>query len=158
MRFLGVDYGRKRIGLALSDAGAELARPWVTVAAGPNPAASAKAVRTEIERFGRETLGDDPIEAVVVGLPRRLNGEDNEQTASARQFAAALGQASGLPVHLQDERLTSHEADMRLREHERDWRVRKRQLDAAAAAILLQDYLDSHPAKKSADVPSDLDL
>ena len=59
MRFLGVDYGRKRIGLALSDAGAELARPWVTVTAGPTPAASAEAVRTEIERFGRETLGDD---------------------------------------------------------------------------------------------------
>ena len=58
-------------------------------------------------------------------------------------------------MHLQDERLTSHEADMRLREHERDWRVRKRQLDAAAAAILLQDYLDNQPTKNPADVPSD---
>ena len=58
MRFLGVDYGRKRIGLALSDAGAELARPWVTVAAGPNPAASASVVQAAIDRFARETLGD----------------------------------------------------------------------------------------------------
>jgi putative holliday junction resolvase len=156
VRWLGVDYGRKRIGLALSDAGAELARPWLTVAGGPNPVASARVVQAEIERFVRDTLGEDRIDGVVVGLPRRLNGEDNAQTASARRFAAALGQASGLPVHLQDERLTSHEADMRLSEHERDWRVRKAKLDAAAAAIILQDYLDSHPAATPAGVRSDL--
>lgn len=142
MRFLGVDYGRKRIGLALSDVTGTLARPWETVVAGGTPAASAIAVRARVERFVRETLGEDRVDAIVVGLPRRLNGTDNDQTTAARAFAAALGEATGLPVHLQDERLTSHEAEMRLSEQERDWRARKDKLDAAAAAIILQDYLD----------------
>ena len=56
---------------------------------------------------------------------------------------AALAALTGLPVHLQDERLTSHEAEARLAERERDWRARKKKVDAAAAAIILQDYLDS---------------
>lgn len=146
MRFLGVDYGRKRIGLALSDASGTLARPWETVVAGGTPAASARVVHARVERFVRETLGEDRVEAIVVGLPRRLNGMDNDQTTGARAFAAALAETTGLPVHLQDERLTSHEAEMRLSEQERDWRARKDKLDAAAAAIILQDYLDGHPA------------
>jgi putative Holliday junction resolvase len=143
VRLLGVDFGRKRIGLALSDAEGRLARPWQVVAAGATPAASATIVAGAIAEFARSTLGSEAIDAVVVGLPRRLNGEDNEQTAPARQFAERLGAASGLPVFLQDERLTSHEADMRLREREPDWRARKKKLDAAAAAIILQDYLDA---------------
>ncbi|MEO8481424.1 MAG: Holliday junction resolvase RuvX [Acidobacteriota bacterium] len=151
MRFLGVDYGRKRIGLALSDATGTLARPWETIGAGATPAASARLVRSRVERFARETLGDEPIEAIVVGLPRRLNGTDNEQTAGARTFAAVLADVTGIPVHLQDERLTSHEAEMRLSEQERDWRARKEKLDAAAAAIILQDYLDAHASDAARD-------
>ena len=142
MRFLGVDYGRKRIGLALSDATGTLARPWETVVAAATPPLSAEVVQARLERFARETLGEDRIDAIVIGLPRRLNGTDNDQTAGTRQFAAALATRTGLPVHLQDERLTSHEAETRLSERERDWRVRKEKLDAAAAAIILQDYLD----------------
>jgi putative Holliday junction resolvase len=57
-------------------------------------------------------------------------------------FARALEQRVGIPVILQDERLSSHEADSRLAERERNWRRRKPKLDAAAAAIVLQDYLD----------------
>jgi len=144
VRYLGVDYGRKRVGLALSDATGTLARPWETLVSGGPAAASAALVRARLSRFARESLDEDRVEAIVVGLPRRLSGEDNEQTAEARQFATALADATGLPVHLQDERLTSHEAEMRLSERERDWRARKSKLDAAAAAIILQDYLDSH--------------
>jgi putative Holliday junction resolvase len=151
MRFLGVDYGRKRMGLALSDATGTLARPWETVAAGSTPAQSAAVVQARLERFGRDTLGEDRIDAIVVGLPRRLNGTDNDQTAGARIFAAALADGTGLPVHLQDERLTSHEAEMRLSEQERDWRARKEKLDAAAAAIILQDYLDGRGADAAPD-------
>jgi len=154
VRFLGVDYGGKRIGLALSDASATLARRWETVLAAGSPSKSAFVVRERLERFARETLGDERIDAIVVGLPRRLNGADNEQTAGARQFAAALADAVGLPVHLQDERLTSHEAEMQLSERERDWRARKEKLDAAAAAIILQDYLDHHVDAASGGGPS----
>jgi putative Holliday junction resolvase len=156
MRFLGVDYGRRRIGLALSDATGALARPWQTVAAGATPRESAEEIaRLVAARPDHDELSD--LGGIVVGLPRRLGGEDNEQTSVAREFAHALGTLTGLEVHLQDERLTSHEADARLAERERDWRKRKPLVDAAAAAIILQDYLDARaraafrPADESQD-------
>lgn len=142
MRILGVDYGRRRIGLAVSDDTATLARPWQTVGAGTTPDGSAELIAKAIETASRASLDDFVIGAVVVGLPRRLSGEDTHGTAGARALASALGQRLGVPVHLQDERLSSHEADALLAEREPDWRVRKTQLDAAAAAIVLQDYLD----------------
>jgi putative Holliday junction resolvase len=140
-RFLGVDFGRRRVGLALSDATALLAAPLRTIDAGPTPAASARAVATLLREAGeRDALHE--VGGVVVGLPRRLNGDDTHDTALARAFAAALSAASGLDVHLQDERLSSREAESRLAVTDRDWRSRKARLDAAAAAIILQDFLD----------------
>jgi putative Holliday junction resolvase len=143
MRVLGVDFGLRRIGLALSDATATLARPWQTIAAGPTPRASAEAVAALIAR-GRDRDDDEAagIGAIVVGLPRRLNGEDTGQSQTARDFAAALGALTGFEVTLQDERLSSVEAESRLALREKDWRRRKARLDAAAAAVILQDYLD----------------
>jgi RNase H-fold protein (predicted Holliday junction resolvase) len=82
------------------------------------------------------------IGAIVVGLPRRLNGDDTHQTALAREIAATLTELTGLTVHLQDERLSSLEAESRLALREKDWRKRKEKLDAASAAVILQDYLD----------------
>jgi putative Holliday junction resolvase len=64
-------------------------------------------------------------------------------TPRVRKFAAELGRLTDLPVSLQDERLTSREAESRLAIREKDWRARKARLDAAAAAIILQDYLDT---------------
>ncbi len=156
MRFLGVDYGRRRIGLAVSDAGGSLARPWQTVAAGATPARSAG----EIARIVATRDRDDNLSelaAIVVGLPRRLNGADNDQTSAAREFARTLGELTQLTIHLQDERLTSHEAESRLAERERDWRRRKTKLDAAAAAIILQDFLDARARAgfAAADDPQD---
>ena len=139
VRVLGVDFGRKRIGLAISDASATLARPWQSIAAGTTPRASATLVAAII----RDEGVDDPVDAVVVGLPRRLSGEDTDQTAPTRQFADALADLAGVRVHLQDERLTSVEAESRLALRERDWRKRKAKIDAAAAAIILQDFLDA---------------
>jgi putative Holliday junction resolvase len=68
-------------------------------------------------------------------------------TPRVERFASALGVRTGLPVVLQDERLTSREAESRLAVREKDWRVRKQRLDAAAAAIILQDYLDTRPGR-----------
>jgi putative Holliday junction resolvase len=149
MRVLGVDVGRRRIGLALSDPAAILARPWRIVPAGATAEASAAAVAIVVAEAGRHD-DLDRISAIVVGLPRRLGGEDTHDTPLARDFAAALGRLSGLDVHLQDERLTSHEADRLLAERERDWRRRKSQLDAAAAAIILQDFLDARARRENA--------
>jgi len=142
MRFLGVDYGRRRIGLAVSDASGVLARPWQTVSAAATPRGSAE----EIARIVAARTSDDELSdlgGIIVGLPRRLGGEDNDQTGPAREFAQALGTLTGLEIHLQDERLTSYEADAQLAERERDWRKRKALVDAAAAAIILQDFLDA---------------
>lgn len=141
MRILGVDVGDRRIGLAISDSSGTLARPVVTVhRAGSLEQAAAQTVE-EILRLAAEA--DDTIELAVVGLPVHLDGTPGEQTARVKAFAEALHTSSGIPVVFHDERLSSREAERRLAATERDWRKRKRRLDAAAAAVILQDYLDS---------------
>jgi putative Holliday junction resolvase len=139
MRALGIDYGERRIGLALSDPTGLLASPWKTVASAADLEAVASQIADELARLAHE--GDD-VDVIVIGLPRRLNGEPNNQTARVRTLSTLLGSRTALPVVLQDERLTSHEADALLAEREPDWRKRKRRLDAMAAALILQDYLD----------------
>jgi putative Holliday junction resolvase len=94
----------------------------------------------EIARLAEE---EDGLVALVIGLPRRLDGSANDMTPRVQAFAQTLGDRTSLPVVLQDERLTSVEAESRLATRDKDWRSRKARLDAAAAAIILQDYLDS---------------
>jgi putative holliday junction resolvase len=142
VRLLGVDYGRKRIGLALSDATGLLARPWKTIVRDGDAAQVVDAIVAELETLAAD---GEPVGAVVLGLPRRLNGEPSEQTAAVEAVASRLRARLTIPVAVQDERLTSREAESRLAEREKDWRKRKRALDAAAAAIILQDYLDAAP-------------
>ena len=140
MRFLGIDYGARRIGLALSDHLATVARPWQVVTAAGSAAASAKRLVPVITDL---RASDDPeLDGLVVGLPRRLNGDDTDQTPAVRVFAEVLAEHTGLPVVFQDERLSSVEADARLADRGADWRERKRLVDAEAAAIILQDFLD----------------
>lgn len=139
MRALGVDYGRQRVGLALSDPTGMLARPWKTLTvAGLDQQVGA--LTREIDALAAEA---DGLEVIVVGLPRRLSGEPNEQTPAVQDLASRLGRRTTVRIVLQDERLTSHEAEELLARREKDWRKRKSQLDAAAAAIILQDYLDT---------------
>jgi putative Holliday junction resolvase len=137
---LGVDYGLKRIGLAVSDATGTLARPLTTLDRHglPTDRLAAAAVLAEAGK-----LDDEPIAVIVVGWPRRLDGSPNDQTPRVEAFARELGSNATVPVVLQDERLSSHEADGLLAAREKDWRKRKQQLDAAAAAVILQDYLDT---------------
>ena len=139
MRLLGVDVGTRRIGLALSDVTATLATPLRTICVSGSAAAVAVAVAREIAALERSP---DGLAAVVVGLPTSLGGQPHEQTDFVRLFVVALRERTDLPVDTQDERLTSLEAERRLAIHEKDWRRRKVRLDAAAAAIFLQDYLD----------------
>ena len=82
---------------------------------------------------------------IVVGLPSHLDGRPHEGAVWVRAVADAIRKAMGLPVALHDERLSSVEAEQRLAVGERDWRKRKARLDAAAAAVFLQDYLDARP-------------
>lgn len=144
MRVLGIDYGARRVGLALSDATGTLASPWRLVERPPSEAETLRLLADIVERLRREEEG---LAAVVVGWPRRLDGSPTHQTALVEAFSRALEQRVGLRVVLQDERLSSHAANERLAERgERDWRVRKRKLDAAAAAVVLQDFLDTRTA------------
>lgn len=140
VRALGVDYGRKRIGLALSDQTGMLSRPWKAIDAGGGVKASAARLAREIAALREEEGG---LDVVVLGLPRRLSGAPNEQTAAVQALAAELGRQAGIPLVLQDERLSSIEAESLLSRSEKDWRKRKPLLDATSAAVILQDYLDS---------------
>jgi putative Holliday junction resolvase len=144
MRVLGIDYGRRRIGLALSDASGLLARPWKAIAGHTKLGRVADALAAEIQRLRAE---DDGLEAVVLGWPRRLSGENTTDTATVEALAEALRARIAIPVVLQDERLSSHEAEEALARKIKDWRKRKPLLDAASAAVILQDYLDSVPGR-----------
>ena len=138
VRVVGVDLGEQRIGLAVSDASATLATPLRAFKRDRSDAAAAAALVGAVEALNAE----DEVGCVVVGLPTRLDGSASDQTARVQRMVALLSARTTIPVVLQDERLSSHEAEERLATQERDWRKRKAKLDAAAAAVILQDYLD----------------
>ncbi len=142
MRVLGIDFGEVRIGLAVSDPTGTLARPLRTVTPGGSLAERAAAVGAEATAMAAE---EDGLGALVVGVPRSLDGTAHQQTERVLAFVEALRSSTTVPVALQDERLTSVEAEQRLATRERDWRKRKARLDAASAAVILQDYLDRNP-------------
>lgn len=136
MRILGIDYGLKRIGVAVSDAGARLASPLAVV-----QASSGKHVLSEIGRFVREYSP----EAIVVGEPKAPDGSPGTLSGKAAEFAGELAREFGTRVVLWDERYTSFEAEERLRERGMKWRKRREILDRASAAVILQSYLDNRP-------------
>ncbi|HEX2443896.1 MAG TPA: Holliday junction resolvase RuvX [Vicinamibacterales bacterium] len=140
MRVLAIDVGAKRIGVALSDPTSTLASPWRMIPSLGSIQGDAAAIAALVEEAARD---GDAVSTIVVGLPLRLDGSATDQTSRARAIAAALESVTGLPIVLQDERLTSREAESRLALREKDWRKRKQKIDAAAAAIVLQDYLDA---------------
>lgn len=151
MRAIGIDFGEKRIGLALSDPTGTVARPWRTLVRDSDEAAVA-AVAAIVGALAAEEEG---LTTIVVGLPLRLDGSPHALTRRVRAFVEALRGRVGQPIVFEDERLSSREADARLALRERDWRKRKRLLDSAAAAVILQDYLDS--SRQVADVPPDVE-
>lgn len=137
MRVLAIDVGKRRVGLAISDPTGTLARPLATLTVEPGRAIDR--VAHEIAQLASE---DDGIGEIVVGLPVRLDGSRGEQTVHVEAFIASLKGRTAIPIRTADERLTSREAESRLAVNEPDWRKRKESLDAAAAAIFLQEYLD----------------
>jgi len=137
-RILAVDVGARRVGLAISDATATLARPLDTIAVHDETGA----VDLVARRIADLAADEDGLATIVVGLPVHLDGSPSEQSARVRLFIDALRRQTSVPIVVADERLTSREAESRLAVRERDWRKRKQKLDAAAAAIILQDYLD----------------
>ena len=134
-RLLGVDWGERRIGLALSDETRTLAQPLTTL------------TRRSGKRFPmREFLAlveQHAVTGVVVGLPLDQEGAEAEAAAAARALAADIARHSGQPVELWDERLTTARALRAVRAMGGSTRGRKDDVDALAAALLLQHYLDA---------------
>jgi putative Holliday junction resolvase len=143
VRFLGIDYGARRIGLALSDPTGLIARPWKTVDRRGSTADVAAMLAGEAGALANES---DGLGGIVLGFPRTLGGDATDQTAAVRAIADALRVRVDVPITLQDERLSSREAESLLARRIKDWRQRKPLLDAASAAVILQDYLDSRVA------------
>jgi putative Holliday junction resolvase len=133
-RVLGLDLGQARIGVALSDPDRRLALPLGTVRTGAP--ADVKAIGALVRDHG--------VELIVVGLPLRLSGERGPAAEQATAFAGTLRDALGVPVELQDERLSTVEAERHLRDAGLGGRERRAVVDPSAAAVLLQAWLDRH--------------
>lgn len=131
MRYLAIDYGVKRTGLAICDAAETIATP-VSVITGQG-GLIAKII---------EVIEDEKIEAVVLGLPLNMDGTDSSQTKKVRGFGEQLAANKEIPLHFQDERLTSFEAEQKLAGLGITRKKKKKHLDAIAAAAILQAYID----------------
>lgn len=129
-RIVAIDYGAKRVGLAISDAGQNIALPWKTV-----PGDFQSVVTTLKSREGE-------IQKILIGLPLLMNGTKGDMANIVEAFAKKLELALSIPVILLDERLSSKHADTILRETGQNRRQRSEKLDATAATLLLQSHLD----------------
>ena len=137
MRVLGVDLGSVRVGVALSDPTGTLASP-ITVLA-----------RTaDLHDRLRDLVLEHEVGAVVVGLPRSLDGQERQAARATRAEVAQLADRLPVPVHLQDERLSTVAAHAGLAAAGRTARQRRGTVDASAAAVLLQSWLDSPAGRR----------
>lgn len=132
-RVLGLDLGDVRIGVSISDADRRLALPFGNVSAGAPH--DLKAIAS--------IVAENDVSAVVVGHPLSLSGQPGPRARKAEEFAAALGHALAVPIVLQDERLSTVEADKALAAAGVRGRDRREAVDASAATVILQAYLDS---------------
>lgn len=135
-KFIGIDYGVRRIGVAIADAETRIAVPLVTLDGRNDVTRDARAVA---DLGQREAAG-----SFVVGLPLNMDGSDSLQTTLTRRFAAELERLSGLPVHLHDERLSSYAAEGVMDEAGVRARGRKGLTDRIAAQKILQAFLDGN--------------
>ena len=133
--FVGLDVGTKTIGVARADGEVPIAQPWTTI--------HRTGVKADCARL-LALFTDAHPEVVVVGLPLGLDGEENRSTKLARQIGAALVE-QGMSVVYEDERFTTVEASRRLHEAGVDSRHQRSIIDAAAATVILQDWIDSRP-------------
>lgn len=135
MRYLAIDYGLKRLGLAICDAEEMIVSPLCQLAGGKNcTAKTVEEIKTVIETY--------QVEALVVGLPLNMDGSEGEQAKQTRKFAEQLGQAVGVAIDFQDERLSSAAADELLADSGLSAKKRKEKRDMLAACDILQEFLN----------------
>jgi putative Holliday junction resolvase len=130
-RIAAIDFGLKRIGIAISDEGKVIAFPASTVPGGPNAALEVK-----------KAFGDKSIELIVIGLPRLLNGKEGPMADLVRKFTKELEDLLHIPTHFVDERFSSKVADTSLREMNLNRKERSKIIDVTTATMILQLYLE----------------
>ncbi len=134
LRYLALDVGNRRIGVAVSDELGLTAQPVLTLERRRNPREDLRSLARLARRFG--------VAGIVVGNPLHLDGSESAQTAKTQAFAAALGELTGLPIHLHDERLTSHQAHQILYQTGHPRQQHHRVVDQVAATLILKDFLE----------------
>lgn len=133
VRIMGLDLGHKRIGIALSDALGITAQGLMVLERQENAAALAKVI---------DLARQHHITAIVIGLPRHMDGRLGNRAAEVLEWAAQLHQVLGIPVHTWDERLTTVQAERILLEANLSRRRRRQVIDKMAAVLILQAFLD----------------
>ena len=133
MKAMGIDFGLARIGIALSDDTKFLASPYLTY--------KRKNEQEDLTYFVN-LINEKKVDEIVCGLPYNMQGEEQEIAQKTREFMQKIQYLTNIKIEFFDERLSSSMAEEMLRETERDWKKRKEKLDAVAASIILQDYLD----------------
>jgi len=130
MKYLSLDVGEKRIGVAVSDESGIVVRPLLTL--------DLKA--DLIHRLG-EIVHEEKPEMIIVGVPRHQNGEESKAAAEIKEFAKGLHHEYNIEVDFEDESGTTIEAERRLKEAGKDIKEIKKLVDAEAAAVILESYL-----------------
>jgi putative Holliday junction resolvase len=141
-RYLGLDVGNRRIGVAVSDELGLTAQPVLTLERHHNRRVDLRSLARLARRFG--------VVGVVVGNPVHLSGDISPQAAKTQAFAAELGELTGLPIHLWDERLTTREAHQILYEAGHPRQEHRRVVDQVAATLILQSFMEEQKTIESA--------
>jgi putative Holliday junction resolvase len=131
MRYLAIDYGEKRTGLAICDANETIVTPLVVIHG-----------RKELQKKISAVIRKEGVEAVVIGLPLNMDGSEGSQAKLVLKFAEQLREHLDVPIHFQDERLSSFDAEQKLAAAELTRSKRKKRLDAVAAASILEAFLE----------------
>lgn len=135
-RIVGIDFGKVRIGLAISDENRIIAQPLETIRASSDPAQTARLITHSLSRYKN-------IDLIVIGLPLLLNGQEGDMAKTVRSFAKVLEQVLPLPIVFWDERLTSSGVERMLLDMDVSRKKRAELSDALAAVSILQNYLDA---------------
>jgi putative Holliday junction resolvase len=133
-RFLGLDVGAKRIGVAVSDRLGLTAQPVLTLERKRNPRDDLRSLARLARRF--------EVAGIVLGHPLHLSGEASPRALKTEAFAGELRELTGLPIHLWDERLTTHEAHRILYESGHERQSHRKVVDQVAATLILQSFLE----------------
>jgi putative holliday junction resolvase len=141
-RYLAIDLGAKRIGIAVSDELGLTAQPVLTLETRRNTRDNLRSIARLARRFS--------VAAIVIGNPLHLSGDQSPRAAKTQAFAADLGVLTGLPIHLWDERLTTREAHQILYEAGRPREQHKAVVDQVAATLILQSFLDEKRGQQPA--------